>query len=158
MTRPTDLVAGPLGDHVPDPARRGSHRADGSSRRSHAAPAIYISGRRPSRPESARRSRPEDTVWGGHRSHGHYLAKGGSLEGLFAEILGSISGCSGGRGGSMHLIDPEQGILGTVPIVAATVPLGCGRGDGLQVRGESRAWRWRFSATARWKKGTCMSP
>src|SRR6185503_17969901 len=30
----------------------------------------------------------EDTIWGGHRSHGHYLAKGGSLEGLFAEVLG----------------------------------------------------------------------
>src|SRR5690554_5447285 len=37
---------------------------------------------------------PEDTVWGGHRSHGHYLAKGGSLEGLFAEVLGRVTGCA----------------------------------------------------------------
>ena len=66
--------------------------------------------------------RREDSIWGGHRSHGHYLAKGGSLAGLFAEILGKPSGCSGGRGGSMHLIAPEEGVLGTVPIVAATVP------------------------------------
>src|SRR5271169_4368989 len=47
--------------------------------------------------------RREDSVWGGHRSHGHYLAKGGSLEGLFAEVLGKATGCSGGRGGFMHL-------------------------------------------------------
>jgi TPP-dependent pyruvate/acetoin dehydrogenase alpha subunit len=67
-----------------------------------------------------------DTVWGGHRSHGHYLAKGGSIEAMFLEILGKSAGCSGGRGGSMHLFDAGNGILGTVPIVAATVPLGCG--------------------------------
>ena len=41
---------------------------------------------------------PRDTVWGGHRSHGHYLAKGGSLEGLFAETLLKTTGCAGGRG------------------------------------------------------------
>src|SRR5579883_2502540 len=69
---------------------------------------------------------PSDSLWGGHRSHGHYLAKGGSLEALFAEILGRASGCSGGRGGSMHLLAEAQGILGTVPIVAATVPLAAG--------------------------------
>src|SRR5919106_1407260 len=46
----------------------------------------------------------EDYVWGGHRSHGHYLAKGGNLRAMMAEILGKVTGCSGGRGGSMHLI------------------------------------------------------
>src|SRR6478672_5535407 len=40
---------------------------------------------------------PGDTIWGGHRSHGHYLAQGGSLEGLFAEVLGRTTGCAGGR-------------------------------------------------------------
>ena len=79
---------------------------------------------------------PEDTVWGGHRSHGHYLAKGGSLEGLFAEVLGKAAGCAGGRGGSMHLLAREQGILGTVPIVAGTVPLAAGAALALQMRGE----------------------
>ena len=78
----------------------------------------------------------EDTVWGGHRSHGHYLAKGGSLEGLFAEILGKLSGCSGGRGGSMHLLAAEHGVLGTVPIVAATVPLAAGAALAAKLRGE----------------------
>ncbi len=79
-----------------------------------------------------------DTVWGGHRSHGHYLAKGGSLEKMFAEILGKATGCSRGRGGSMHLIDLEAGIPGTVPIVAATVPLACGAAMAYKLRGEAR--------------------
>ena len=81
---------------------------------------------------------PSDYVWGGHRSHGHYLAKGGSLRGMMAEIFGKVTGCSKGRGGSMHLVAPEVGILGTVPIVAATIPLAVGtalasklRADGL---------------------------
>jgi TPP-dependent pyruvate/acetoin dehydrogenase alpha subunit len=77
-----------------------------------------------------------DTVWGGHRSHGHYLAKGGSLEGLFAEILLKTTGCASGRGGSMHLLDREVGILGTVPIVAATVPLAAGAAMAYKMRGE----------------------
>jgi acetoin:2,6-dichlorophenolindophenol oxidoreductase subunit alpha len=77
-----------------------------------------------------------DTVWGGHRSHGHYLAKGGSLEELFAEVLGKPSGCAGGRGGSMHLLAARHGILGTVPIVAATVPLAAGAALAYKLRAE----------------------
>ncbi|HSP69631.1 MAG TPA: thiamine pyrophosphate-dependent enzyme, partial [Bryobacteraceae bacterium] len=80
----------------------------------------------------------DDTIWGGHRSHGHYLAKGGSLEGLFAEVLGRIEGCAGGRGGSMHLSAPQQGIPGTVPIVAGTVPLGAGAALAYKLRSETR--------------------
>src|SRR5689334_1697206 len=80
----------------------------------------------------------EDTIWGGHRSHGHYLAKGGSLEGLFAEVLGKASGCSGGRGGSMHLSAPEQGVPGTVPIVAGTVSLAAGAALAYKMRGDAR--------------------
>jgi TPP-dependent pyruvate/acetoin dehydrogenase alpha subunit len=78
----------------------------------------------------------QDTVWGGHRSHGHYLAKGGPLEGLFAEVLGKLTGCAGGRGGSMHLLATEHGILGTVPIVAGTVPLAAGAALAAKMRGE----------------------
>ena len=81
---------------------------------------------------------PSDTIWGGHRSHGHYLAKGGSLNAMFAEILGKSTGCSGGRGGSMHLLAPEQGILGTVPIVAGTVPLAAGAAMAYKMRKEQR--------------------
>jgi len=72
--------------------------------------------------------RKEDSVWGNHRSHGHYLAKGGDLQGIASEILCRRGGCSGGRGGSMHLVAPEVGIMGTVPIVGATVPLAVGAG------------------------------
>lgn len=78
----------------------------------------------------------QDTVWGGHRSHGHYLAKGGSLKGLFAEVLGKVTGCSEGRGGSMHLLAEEVGILGTVPIVAGTVPLAAGAALASKLRGD----------------------
>ena len=67
-----------------------------------------------------------DTVWGTHRSHGHYLAQGGSLKGLMAEVFGKVDGCSKGRGGSQHLFAKEQGVLGTVPIVAATIPIAVG--------------------------------
>lgn len=80
----------------------------------------------------------DDTVWGGHRSHGHYLAKGGSLTAMFAEILGKSTGCSAGRGGSMHLFAPHQGIPGTVPIVAATVPLATGAAMAYKMRKEQR--------------------
>ena len=77
-----------------------------------------------------------DTAWGTHRSHGHYLALGADLTALFAEILGRTGGCSKGRGGSMHLFAREQGILGTVPIVAATIPLAVGAGLASKLRGE----------------------
>jgi acetoin:2,6-dichlorophenolindophenol oxidoreductase subunit alpha len=79
-----------------------------------------------------------DYVWGGHRSHGHYLAKGGNLDGMFAEILGRTSGCSRGRGGSMHLFAPESGILGTVPLVAATIPLAAGTALASRLRADGR--------------------
>lgn len=77
---------------------------------------------------------PADYVWGGHRSHGHYLAKGGDMQAMMAEIYGKVSGCSGGRGGSMHLLAPEVGILGTVPIVAGTIPLAVGTGLASKLR------------------------
>jgi TPP-dependent pyruvate/acetoin dehydrogenase alpha subunit len=67
-----------------------------------------------------------DRVFGAHRSHGHYLALGGDLTQLFAEVLGKAAGCSRGMGGSMHLVAPEVGLLGTVPIVGATIPMAVG--------------------------------
>ncbi len=79
--------------------------------------------------------RPTDTVWGGHRSHGHYLAKGGSPKAMVAEIMGKATGCARGRGGSMHLIAREVGILGTVPLVAATIPVAVGAAMTARLRG-----------------------
>ncbi|MEP7204402.1 MAG: thiamine pyrophosphate-dependent dehydrogenase E1 component subunit alpha [Ilumatobacteraceae bacterium] len=70
--------------------------------------------------------RPSDRCFGAHRSHSHYLALGGSLDELIAEILGKVTGCSRGYGGSMHLRAPQVGLMGTVPIVAATIPIATG--------------------------------
>ena len=68
-----------------------------------------------------------DVVLSGHRCHAHYLAKGGSLSGMFAELYGKATGCCGGKGGSMHLTSPETGMLGASAIVAGTVPIAVGR-------------------------------
>ena len=68
----------------------------------------------------------DDVIVSTHRSHGHYLAKGGSLEAMLAEIYGRSTGCCGGRGGSMHLFDMQAGVLASVPIVGSTIPLGVG--------------------------------
>jgi pyruvate dehydrogenase E1 component alpha subunit len=70
--------------------------------------------------------RTTDRIFGGHRSHPHYLALGGDLRALFAEVLGRETGCSKGMGGSMHLYDAAHGFWGSVPIVGATIPLAVG--------------------------------
>ena len=70
--------------------------------------------------------RADDYIFSNHRSHGHYLAKGGDLRQLIAEILGREAGCSRGRGGSMHLTAPEVGLMGTSAMVASGVPLAVG--------------------------------
>lgn len=67
-----------------------------------------------------------DRVYGGHRSHAHFLALGGSLSGMMAEILGKATGTSRGMGGSMHLFGPQVGFMGSVPIVGATIPIAAG--------------------------------
>lgn len=79
-----------------------------------------------------------DYVFGSHRSHGHFLAKGGTLRALAAEIYCRETGCSRGRGGSMHLIDIECGMLGAAPIVAGTISLALGAGLASSIRGEDR--------------------
>lgn len=71
---------------------------------------------------------PLDRLFGGHRSHPHFLAQGGTAYSLFAEVLGKHTGCSKGMGGSMHLYDESIGFAGSVPIVGATIPLAVGAG------------------------------
>ena len=68
----------------------------------------------------------DDFVLSTHRSHGHYIAKGGDLNRLMAELFGKRTGCSRGRGGSMHLVDSSVGYLASVPIVAGTIPVAVG--------------------------------
>jgi pyruvate dehydrogenase E1 component alpha subunit len=79
-----------------------------------------------------------DYIFGTHRSHGHYIAKGGSMESMVAEIYGKVNGCSRGRGGSMHLIDPEHGMLGAAPIVAGTISLATGSALASSIRKDNR--------------------
>jgi TPP-dependent pyruvate/acetoin dehydrogenase alpha subunit len=80
----------------------------------------------------------QDYVFGSHRSHGHYLAKGGNLRELVAEIYCREAGCSRGRGGSMHLIDLEQGMLGSAPVVAGTISLALGAALAAKIRRDHR--------------------
>ena len=61
-----------------------------------------------------------------HRCHAHYLAKGGSLKKMLAEIYGKKTGCSGGKGGSMHLIDLSCKFMGSSAIVGNSIPIGVG--------------------------------
>jgi TPP-dependent pyruvate/acetoin dehydrogenase alpha subunit len=70
--------------------------------------------------------KPHDRAFGAHRSHSHFLAMGGSLESILAEILGKATGSSKGMGGSMHLFGKEFGFYGSVPIVGGTIPLAVG--------------------------------
>ena len=79
-----------------------------------------------------------DWVFSGHRSHAHYLAKGGDLKKMLAEIYGKANGCCGGKGGSMHLTDQEAGFLGATPIVGSTVPIAAGAALTSQLRKEKR--------------------
>jgi 2-oxoisovalerate dehydrogenase E1 component len=69
-----------------------------------------------------------DKVFSTHRGHGHALAKGVSPRELIAEVLGRATGCSGGRGGSMHLFKPEVGFMGSSGIVAGGIGLAAGAG------------------------------
>jgi TPP-dependent pyruvate/acetoin dehydrogenase alpha subunit len=80
----------------------------------------------------------KDYIFGNHRSHGHYLAKGGDMKAMLAEIYGKSTGCSKGRGGSMHLIDVENGVLGIVPIVAGTISLALGASLASKIRKDNR--------------------
>jgi len=77
-----------------------------------------------------------DYIFGNHRSHGHFLAKGGKIEKLIAEVFCKDSGCSRGRGGSMHLIDPAIGMLGSAPIVAGTISLAVGAALASKIRND----------------------
>ncbi len=72
--------------------------------------------------------RPDDAVFSTHRGHGHALAKGVSPREVVAELFGRATGCSQGRGGSMHLFKPEVGMMGTSGIVGPCILQATGAG------------------------------
>ncbi|MCB1110499.1 MAG: thiamine pyrophosphate-dependent dehydrogenase E1 component subunit alpha [Chlamydiia bacterium] len=79
-----------------------------------------------------------DLVMSNHRAHAHYLAKGGDLKAMIAEIHGKKTGCSLGRGGSMHLVDQSVGMLGSTPIVANSIPVATGLAFASSLQGDKK--------------------
>lgn len=78
---------------------------------------------------------PTDFAVSTHRGHAHYLAKGGDLKAMIAELYGKVTGCSRGKGGSMHLVDLSVGFMGTSAIVGNSIPVGVGLALSAQLKG-----------------------
>src|SRR5947208_9081159 len=77
---------------------------------------------------------PRDIVYGTYRGHALYLAKGGDLRAMVAELYGKAAGCTKGKGGSMHLIDPERGVMGMSAVVGTTIANAVGHAYALRYR------------------------
>jgi TPP-dependent pyruvate/acetoin dehydrogenase alpha subunit len=77
---------------------------------------------------------PRDVVYGTYRGHALYLARGGDLRAMIAELYGRVTGCTRGKGGSMHLIDPECGVMGTSAVVGTTIANAVGHAYALRCR------------------------
>ena len=76
----------------------------------------------------------EDQVLSTHRAHAHYLAYGGCLNSMLAEIYGKVTGCSKGMGGSMHLNDKSVGFMGSTAIVSNTIPVAVGLALAIKIK------------------------
>lgn len=79
--------------------------------------------------------RNEDLVFGTYRGHALYLAKGGSLNKMMAELYGKKTGCGGGKAGSMHLSEASVGVMGCSAVVATTIPNAVGSALASKIRG-----------------------
>jgi len=79
-----------------------------------------------------------DYIFSTHRNHGHYLSKGADMASLVAELYGRQTGCSKGKGGSMHFVDASFGCMGTTAIVGGCIPLAVGAALAAKVKKESR--------------------
>lgn len=79
-----------------------------------------------------------DRIYGTYRGHGLFIAKGGDLRRMFAELYGKDAGCARGKGGSMHLTAPEVGLMGCSAIVASTIPVATGDALASQMQGRKR--------------------
>jgi pyruvate dehydrogenase E1 component alpha subunit len=80
----------------------------------------------------------QDWITSTHRGHGHFLAKGGNLQSMYAEIWGKREGICKGMGGSMHVADFSKGILGANGIVGGGFAIATGAAFGAQLRGEGQ--------------------
>src|SRR5260370_17488843 len=70
--------------------------------------------------------KPTDIAAMSYRGHAVYIAKGGDLRQMIAELYGKLSGCARGKGGSMHLVAPEAGVLGASAVVGTQIPIATG--------------------------------
>lgn len=82
--------------------------------------------------------RAEDRLYGTYRGHALYIAKGAPLDRMFAELYAKDTGCARGKGGSMHLAAPEQGLMGCSAVVASTIPIAVGDALASKMQGSSR--------------------
>lgn len=89
--------------------------------------------------------RKDDYIVSTHRGHGHCIARGGQLKKMVAEVLGRETGYCRGRGGSMHIADPETGNIGANGIVGGGIPIGVGAGLGISIRGSNQVVALFFS-------------
>src|SRR5215216_2514204 len=80
--------------------------------------------------------REEDFLIGTYRTHGHAIARGTGPNRVMAELFGRVDGCSGGRGGSMHIFDAEKRFMGGYGIVGGNLPIAAGIGLASQYKGE----------------------
>jgi len=81
--------------------------------------------------------RKDDVVWSTHRPHGHFIAKGGNVHKLMGELFGKVDSVSKGKGGTMHIGDPDINMFSTA-IVGANIPLAVGIGLAFKLRGSDR--------------------
>jgi acetoin:2,6-dichlorophenolindophenol oxidoreductase subunit alpha len=79
--------------------------------------------------------RDDDSVYSGHRAHGHAIAKGAPLNRVMAELMGRADGVCQGVGGSMHLVDADHGFMGATGVVGGNLPLALGTALAAQLRG-----------------------
>lgn len=80
---------------------------------------------------------PDDHVYSCHRSHAHYLAKGGNLDAMISELHGKANGCAGGWGGSMHLTDESVGFMGATPVVGDGISMAVGSAMAFKLSGNT---------------------
>jgi TPP-dependent pyruvate/acetoin dehydrogenase alpha subunit len=78
--------------------------------------------------------RSDDIAFGTYRGHAIYLAKGGDLKKMVAELYGKATGCAKGKGGSMHLVDAEAGVMGASAVVGTTIPQAVGYAYALKLQ------------------------
>ena len=80
----------------------------------------------------------EDVLFATYRGHAAYLAKGGDMKAMWAELYGKAAGCARGKAGSMHLVDMSVNMMGTSAIVASSIPDAVGYALAVKMRGENR--------------------